>query len=94
MFVTSIFVAVIGHPWLAVSFVAVFMGPFCNILAKLLDRREYLYFGWYLSVTGLASLFFIEATPFLWLAIVWAGSLLIFGWTGIAASDADRARRP
>jgi hypothetical protein len=87
---TSLYFARSGHPWLIVSFIAVFFGPFCNMISMLIDRREYMFTGWYLIATGLASLFFIEATPFIWLAIVWAGTFLVFGAAGLAAGRSER----
>ncbi len=86
MVVTSVFLARIGHPWLAVSFTALFLGPFCNTVAKLLDRNEYLYTGWYLILSGLVSLFFMESAPFIWLAVVWAGTFFVLGFAGLAAT--------
>jgi hypothetical protein len=94
MLVVSLYFALSGHPWLIVSITAIFLGPYSNIVAKLMDRREYLVFGWYLILTGLPSLFFIESAPFLWLAIVWAGTFLVFGAAGLAADKADRGGRP
>jgi hypothetical protein len=91
---TSLYFATTGHPWLIASFTAVFLGPFCNMVGKLLDREEYLYTGWYLILSGLASIFFMESAPFIWLAIVWAGTFLVFGAAGLAAGRADPAGRP
>jgi hypothetical protein len=94
MLVVSLYFALSGHPWLIVSITAIFLGPYSNIMAKLLDKREYLFFGWYLILTGLPSLFFVETAPFVWLAVVWAGTLLVFGAAGLAAGRADRGGRP
>jgi hypothetical protein len=94
MAATSVYFASSGHPWLIVSFFAIFLGPFCNTVAKLLDREEYLYTGWYLILSGLASIFFMESAPFAWLAVVWAGTFLVFGVAGLAAGRAYPAERP
>jgi hypothetical protein len=90
--VTSAFFVRSGRPWLIASIAAVFFGPFCNILGKLLERREYLYMGWFMTLAGLASLFFIESMPFIWLAIVWAGSFIIFGAAGLASDRSGRGK--
>jgi hypothetical protein len=89
---TSAFFLRGGRPWLIASIAAVFFGPFCNIAGKLLDRREYLFMGWYMTLTGLASLFFIESMPFIWLAIVWAGSFIVYGATGLASDRSERGK--
>jgi hypothetical protein len=81
----SVFVAWSGHPWLILSVLAIFMGPYCIAISKLLDREEYGYTGWYLVVAGLASLFFAEAAPYVWMAIVWAGTFFVFGAAGLRA---------
>jgi hypothetical protein len=94
MFVSSIFAVLSGHPWLIASFTAIFLGPFSNIVAELFDRSEYLWMGWYLTLSGLASLFFMESAPYIWLAIVWAGTFLVFGLAGLAASKPEPGERP
>jgi hypothetical protein len=91
---TSFFFARSGHPWLIASFVPLFLGSFCNMAAKLLDRREYLYTGWYLILSGLVSLFFIESSPFVWFAVVWAGTFIVFGAAGLAAGRSGSGGRP
>jgi len=90
--VTSAFFLQSGRPWLIASIAAIFFGPFCNILGKLLERREYLFLGWYMTLTGLASLFFIESMPFIWLAVVWAGSFITFGAAGLASDRSERGK--
>ncbi len=92
--VTSAFFLRSGRPWLVFSIVAVFIGIFSNFIGKLLERREYLFMGWYMTLAGLASLFFIESTPFVWLAIVWAGSFLVFGAAGLSVDRSERGARP
>ena len=94
MAATSLFFVRIGHPWLIASVVSIFMGPFCNIVASLFDRNEYLYTGWYMTIAGLASLFFIEASPFIWLAIVWSGTFFVFGFAGLASVRPEGEEKP
>jgi hypothetical protein len=93
-FVTSLYFALTGHPWLIVSIISVFIGPLSNMIALVFDRREYLYMGWYMTIAGLASLFFIESMPFVWLAVVWAGTFLVFGAAGLAAGGSEQGERP
>jgi hypothetical protein len=88
--VCSVFVAWAGHPWLIISVLAIFLGPFCVSISKLLDREEYGYTGWYLIVAGLASLFFAESAPYIWMAIVWAGTFFVFGVAGLRAFSPAR----
>lgn len=90
--VCSVFVAWSGHPWLIPSVLAIFMGSFCVSISKLLDREEYGYTGWYLIITGLASLFFAEAAPYLWIAAVWAGTFFVFGVAGLRAFRPARGK--
>jgi hypothetical protein len=91
MAVVSAYFVWSGHPWLVASTFAVFLGPFCNLVSQLVDRREYLYTGWYALVTGLASMFFVESAPFIWTAIVWAGVFFVFGASGLAANPSEKA---
>jgi hypothetical protein len=91
--VISLFAAWIGRPWLIVPFLAVFIGPLCNMVAMVFDKREYVYMGWYTTITGLASLFFIETAPFIWLAIVWAGTFLVFGIAGLAVGGQGSGKK-
>ena len=93
MIVGSIFASVAGHPWLTIAIVAILFGPFCATVAVVLDRFEYLYTGWYLTVTGLVALFFVEAAPLVWLAIVWSGTFLVFGGCGLAATSRAAVRK-
>lgn len=72
----------IGHSWYLVPALAIFLGLSASSVAQTVEAREYLATGWYALVTGLLSLFFIEASPFLWTAVVWAGVFLVFGFTG------------
>jgi hypothetical protein len=85
------YAAYAGHPWLLVSIIAIFIGLLCTTVAALLSRREYVYTGWYMVIAGLASLFLIETAPFLWLAVVWAGTFLVFGVAGLAAAGPREA---
>jgi hypothetical protein len=92
--VSSVYAVLSGHPWLIVSLVAIFIGPLFNVMAKLLARDDYLYTGWYLTITGLASLFFVEAAPFAWLAIVWSGTFLVFAAAELAAGRPGAGGNP
>lgn len=83
MVAISFFVASSGHPWLVASVVAIFLGYLCNVVAIMLGRREYLATGWYSLGSGLASLFFIESSPMVWIALVWAGIFIVFGVAGL-----------
>jgi hypothetical protein len=90
MIVTSVFTVAAGHFWLISPVIAIWMGPFCCIISVLLDRKEYVPGGWYMTATGLVGLFLTEGAPFLWLAIVWAGALLVFGIAGLSATKPGR----
>ena len=79
----------VGHPWYIVPGLSICLGLSCNALAFTADTREYLATGWYALATGFASLFFIEAAPFIWTAIVWAGVFLVYGISGLVASPRE-----
>lgn len=87
---TVLYAALGGHPWLASPLAALWLGPFFCIISILLERKEYLPTGWYMAATGIAGLFLTETAPFLWLAIVWAGTFFIFGVAGLAATRPGR----
>ncbi|MGO8694128.1 MAG: hypothetical protein ACLQMF_10710 [Rectinemataceae bacterium] len=77
---------VAGHPWLMVAGVAVSWAFACNALGLMVQRLEFLLTGWYALISGLASLFFIEAMPFLWSGIIWGGALVIYGLVGLVGT--------
>jgi hypothetical protein len=83
MVVVSVYTSLAGHPWLIMSTVAIFLGLICNSFALALERGEYLVTGWYALLSGLASLFFVEAAPFIWTAIVWAGIFFVYAASGL-----------
>lgn len=89
MAVVSAYAACSGHPWLILPATAVFFALVCNVLGALVGQKEYFLTGWYALVSGLASLFFVEEAPFLWVAVVYGGIFLVFG----AGSLVSRRRR-
>lgn len=92
MLVGAAFAVWIGHPWYIVGETAFFLGLACASIVLAVDAREYLATGWYATLSSLASLFFVERAPFLWLAIVWAGIFLVYGISGLARGA--RPRKP
>lgn len=89
MAVVSAYAALSGHPWLILPATAVFFSFVCNVLGALVGQKEYFLTGWYGLLSGLASLFFVEGAPYLWVAVVYGGIFLVFG----AASLVSRRRR-
>jgi hypothetical protein len=73
-----------GHPWYIAPTSAIFFGLACGSIAVAVEARSYLATGWYSLCTGLVSLFFIESAPFVCLAIVWGGTFLVYGVSGLA----------
>ncbi|HUW41520.1 MAG TPA: hypothetical protein VMV90_10940 [Rectinemataceae bacterium] len=75
-----------GHPWLMVAGIAIAWAFACNTLGLMVQRPEFLLTGWYALLSGLASLFFFEAAPFLWSGLIWGGALVIYGIVGLAGA--------
>jgi hypothetical protein len=73
----------IGHPWYIVPVIALCLGLVCNSIALAVERREYLVTGWFALASGLASLFFIEAAPFIWTAAVMGGIFFVYAASGL-----------
>jgi hypothetical protein len=76
-----------GHPWYIAPGIAIFLAIPSNSMGLIVDRPEYLAAGWYALISGLVSLFFIEALPFVWAEVIWGGYLLVFGLVGLAVKD-------
>jgi hypothetical protein len=83
------FYCVIGHPWYAVSFTAVVLAFWLDYLGVILSRRDLIGMGWWCLVTGLASLFFVESAPLIWVFIIYGGLLYIFA--GVRMANRRRA---
>lgn len=90
MAVASIFAVTLGHPWYIVPAIAVFYGFAANGIGLFVRSTEFFATGWYAFAASLTSVFFLEAAPFLWTAVVFGGMSLIFGIVGLMA---DRKRR-
>ena len=67
-----------GHPWYIASVVAIATCFWSNHVSTQVDRPEYTAAGWWCLVTGLASLFVIEKSPFLWLFVIYGGLCFVF----------------
>lgn len=87
MLVLVAFLIWAGRPWYLVPSMAICLSFACSSIAMTVEAREYLATGWYALGTGLLSLFFVEASPFIWTAVVWAGVFLVFGVTGLAGKN-------
>jgi hypothetical protein len=87
MVVATAFAVAVGHPWYIVPGIGIFFAFTSNALGLATGRPEYLATGWYCLATSLASLFFLEAAPLVWSAVIWGGCLLVFGLVGLAVKD-------
>jgi hypothetical protein len=94
MVVVSAFAVQIGHAWYILAIIAIFFAFASKSLGSLVARPEYEVAGWYALATGLLSLFFLESAPWLWLALVWGGLLVIFGVTGILVGNGEARKGP
>ncbi|MDP3178946.1 MAG: hypothetical protein Q8M76_13650 [Spirochaetaceae bacterium] len=83
MVAIPIFAVWTGHPWYAVSAAGLFLGFAANGFAALVRGPEYVVMGWFALLSSLASLFFIEGAPFLWTAVIWGGSFILYGAIGL-----------
>jgi hypothetical protein len=84
IFVLPAFLIWAGHPWYLVPTLAICLGLACGTIVMTVEAKEYIVTGWYALATGLGSLFFVEASPFICTAVVWAGTFLVFGVAGLA----------
>ncbi|MDP2790569.1 MAG: hypothetical protein Q8O15_02300 [Rectinemataceae bacterium] len=78
-----VFLIHIGHPWYIVPLMAIYAGLASHAMDLLIDLAEYRVLGWLSLLAGIVSLFFIEADPLLWTAIVTAAVFVVFGAVGI-----------
>lgn len=86
-----LFFCLIGHPWYTVSFIAIMLCFWLNFLGVLISRKDLVGMGWWSLATGLASLFFVESAPLIWLFIIYGGLLYIFAGVTIANRHKNRA---
>jgi len=88
------FLISIDHPWYIVPIVAIYTGLASHALDLMIDLPEYRILGWVSMASGIVSLFFIEADPLLWTAVVTAAIFVVFGFVGLAlASRRGKGRR-
>lgn len=83
MIVASIYATAVGHAWFVESILAIGFALICGNYGGWLERKEILIIGWYMLLAGLASLFYIESAPFVWSAVLWAGSFIAYGIGGL-----------
>jgi hypothetical protein len=81
--VVSVFVVSIDRAWYVEPILAIGLGIFCCNFVVATERKELFAIGWYMIATGLAALFFIEAAPYLWSAVIWAGAFFSYGTAGL-----------
>jgi hypothetical protein len=86
--VGTVFAVLRGHGWYVVPAIAVPTCFWVNFVAARIDRPIFMAAGWWCLVTGLASLFFMEAAPFIWLFVIFGG--LCFVFAGALAVEARR----
>ncbi len=87
---TSAFAILGGHPWFIVPSIAIPTCFWANFISTQIGQPIFKASGWWVLVTGLASLFFIEKAPFIWLFIVFGGVCLVFAGTMIFAGRHER----
>ena len=93
MAATSAFALLNGHPWYIVPAVALPTSFWSNYMSSVAGRREYLVAGWWVVLTGLASLFLIEAAPFIWVFVIFGGFCFAFAGAALFAGRRDGAAR-
>ena len=93
MAAASIFAVSLGHPWYIVPAIAVFYGFMANGVGLYIQRSAYFATGWYASATGLISVFFLEAAPFIWTAVVFGGISFVFGTASLLDGRKRRGGR-
>jgi hypothetical protein len=88
----SISAATAGHSLQILTVTSLWFGLTLIVMGGVVRRREYGASGWYGVLAGIASLFLVEAAPWLLFAATWGGMLLVFGLLGVlpeAASGVD-----
>jgi hypothetical protein len=89
--VLSAFAVWSGHPWYVVPAVAIPTCFWANFVATLAGSPAFKAAGWWSLVTGLASLFFIEKAPFIWLFVILGGLMLVFAGALLVTERRERA---
>jgi hypothetical protein len=82
-----------GAFWYIVPLSSVFIALAAEGLDIIVGFPEYKVLGIYSLLAGLAALFFVESSPWLWIAIVYGGMLLAFGIAGFLRLD-EKSVRP
>lgn len=86
----SAFAVHVGHPWYIAPVIAIPTCFWSNFMAGLMDSPIFKAAGWWCLLTGLASLFFIEAAPFIWLFVIFGGLCLVFSGAMILVARQER----
>lgn len=86
----SAFAIHVGHPWYIAPVIAIPTCFWSNFMAGLVDSPIFKAAGWWCLLTGLASLFFIEAAPFIWLFVIFGGLCLVFAGAMILVARQER----
>jgi hypothetical protein len=88
-----VFLVSVHRPWYIVPITAIYSGIASHALDLLIDLPEYRVLGWTALLSGIVSLFFIQADPLLWTAIVIASIFILFGVVGLAYAASRKAGR-
>jgi hypothetical protein len=87
----SAFAVYIGHPWYVVPAVVIPTCFWSNFIATIIDRPVFKATGWWSLLSGLASLFWMEQAPFIWLFVTLGGLCFLFAGTMYFAERRERA---
>lgn len=90
LIVGSVFAISLGHPWYIISVIAIPTCFWSNFIASQVDSPVFKAAGWWCLITGLASLFFIEAAPFIWIFVIFGGLCLVFSLSMILVARRER----
>jgi hypothetical protein len=88
-----VFLVSVHRAWYIVPISAIYTGIASHAMDLLIDLPEYRVLGWVSLLSGIVSLFFIQADPLLWTAIVAASVFIIFGAVGLSYAAARKAGR-
>lgn len=88
-----VFLVFIHRAWYIAPVTAIYAGIASHALDLLIDLPEYRVLGWVSLLSGIVSLFFIQADPLLWTAIVTASVFVVFGVVGLLCASARKAGR-
>ena len=83
-----------GLPTLLIPGIAILLGLSCNMLALHYGQPSLFSMGYWGLVTGIASIWWLDTAPFLWIFIIYGGMFFVFAGAIRRRPPAASAKKP